>query len=141
MPVIDRNSQVWFRHHMEGKPFRRLAVRYWERRRIVYNLAIALPAFISYGLTDVINYVGDSHPLNYGYLCLLFGLSALGANICYSLVYALEFFLGSDEPTSRWIRFGRTTVFVGGVLFAMLLALFCGWNIAELDYHHGVHSD
>jgi uncharacterized membrane protein YedE/YeeE len=117
-----------------------LAVRYWERRRIIYNLALAPPAFLSYGITDNFNYVGDSHPFHYAYLILLFGLSALGANICYSFAYVLEFFLGSEEPTSRWLRFGRGTVFVGGVLFAMLLALAGGWNIAQLDYYHRVHA-
>jgi hypothetical protein len=68
-------------------------------------------------------------------------VSALGANICYSFAYVLEFFLGSDEPTSRWLRFGRITVFVAGVLFAMLLALVGGWNIAQLDYYHQVHGN
>ena len=116
--------------------FRRLAIRYWERRRILYNLALAPPALVSYLFTDCMNWVGDSHPFHYAYLFLLFGLSALGANIFYSFVYALEFFLGSEEPTSRWMRFGRSTVFVGGVLFAMLLALAGGWNIAQLDYYH-----
>jgi hypothetical protein len=120
---------------------RRLAVRYWERRRIIYNLALAPPALLSYAITDGLNWVGDSHPFHYFPLFLLFSLSALGANICYSFAYALEFVLGSDEPRSRWMRFGRSMAFVGGVLFAMGLALMGGWNIAQLDYNYRVHGD
>jgi hypothetical protein len=35
------------------------------------------------------------------------------------------------------MRYGRTTAFIGGVLFAMLLALIGGRNIAEMEWHHG----
>ena len=62
-------------------------------------------------------------------------MSAFGANVCYSFAYALEFLFGSDEPTSRWMRFGRTGTFVAGVLFAMLLALIGGRNIAGMEYY------
>jgi hypothetical protein len=118
--------------------FRHTAIRYWERRRIIYNLALLLPAWLSYGLMDTLNYVGDPHRTHYSFILPLFALSAVGANICYTFAYALEFLLGSDEPTSRWMRYGRTTAFVGGVLFAMLLALIGGWNIAQMEWHYGV---
>lgn len=115
--------------------FRRAALRYWESRRVIYNLALVPPALVSWGFTDTINWVGDPHETHYAYLLLLFGLSALGANICYSFAYGLEFIFGNDDPASRWHRFGRTSVFVAGILFAMLVALFGGWNIAQLDYY------
>jgi hypothetical protein len=115
---------------------RRTAIRYWERRRIIYNLALVPPAFFSYGFADVLNWAGDPHEGHYSYVLPLFALSALGANICYSFAYVLEFLFGSNDPTSRWMRYGRTTAFAGGVVFAMFLALIGGRNIAEMDWHH-----
>src|SRR5882762_8426315 len=115
--------------------FRHTAIRCWERRRIIYNLALVPPTFFGYGLTDTLNWVGDPHETHYSFILPWFALSALGANICFSFAYALEFLFDSDEPTSWWMRYGRTTVFVGGVLFAMLLALIGGRNIAEIEWH------
>lgn len=114
---------------------RKKAIRYWERRRIFYNLAVVPPAFVGYALADTMNYVGDPHVTHYGFVLLWLALSALGANVCYSFAYALEFFLGGPDGASRWLRFGRTTAFVGGVLFAMLLALIGGRNIADMEYY------
>ena len=120
--------------------FRRSAVRYWERRRIIYNAALVLPALVGYGLTDTLNWVGDPHRTHYGYIIPLFLVSAVGANVCYSFSYALEFLFGSDDPTSRWLRSGRTTAFVCGVLFAMLLALVGGRNIAMMEWSYGIKT-
>jgi hypothetical protein len=122
-------------HAMQA--FRRTAIRYWERRRIVYNLALLPPAILSYGFVDNLNWVGDPHETHYSYILPWFALSALGANVCYSFAYAVEFLFGSDDPASRWMRYGRTTTFVGGVLFAMLLAIIGGRNIADMDWYHG----
>jgi len=120
--------------------FRRSAVGYWERRRIIYNAALVLPALFGYMVTAGLAYVGDPHPTLYRFLLIWFSLSAIGANVCYSFAYTLEFFFGSDDPASRWLRYGRTTAFVGGVLFAMLLALIGGRNIAMMEfYENGKH--
>jgi len=119
--------------------FRRTAVRYWERRRVVYNLALALPALFGFALTDTLNWVGDPHRIHCAYVLLLFALSAVGANICYSFAYSLEFLFGNDEPTSRWLRFGRTSAFIGGLLFAMFLALIGGYNIAQMHWNYGIN--
>jgi uncharacterized membrane protein YedE/YeeE len=115
--------------------FRGRAIRYWERRRIFYNLALVPPAFFAYTFTDNMNWVGDPHPTIYRFLFFWFALSAIGANICYSFAYVLEFLFGSDDPASRWLRFGRKRAFVGGLLFAMLLALGGGYNIANMEYY------
>ncbi len=122
------------------RAFRRSAVRYWERRRIVYNIALVLPALIGFALTEAINSVGDPHELHYSFIFTLFAISAVGANICYSLAYALEFLFASDKPTSRWLRFGRTTALIAGILFAMLLSLLGGYNIAQLHWDWGLRN-
>lgn len=120
--------------------FKRGAVRYWERRRIFYNLALVPPSFLAYIFTAGIIYVGDPHKSYHSYVLFLFAGSAFGANVCYSLAYALEFLLGNDEPASRWLRSGRTTFFIAGLLFAMLLALIGGRNIALMEFDHGVRE-
>jgi hypothetical protein len=76
--------------------------------------------------------------MHYPYILTWLALSAVGANICYSFAYALEFFFGNDNPASAWLRFGRTSAFIGGVLFAMLLALIGGYNIAQLHWNYGI---
>ena len=115
--------------------FRKTAIRYWERRRIVYNIALVPPSGLSYMLGAGVARVGDDYGWHPYYVVFLFALSALGANICYSFAYALEFLFGSDDPASRWLRFGRATAFVAGVLFSMLLALFGGRNIALMEFN------
>ena len=120
--------------------FRRSAIRYWEKRRIFYNLTLVLPALIGYGVTDVINYVGDPHNSNNTRLFVWFAAAAVGANICYTFAYALEFLFGSDDPASRWMIYGRTIVFLGGLMLAVLLAFIGGWNIANLDFHYEVRQ-
>jgi hypothetical protein len=118
--------------------FKRATIRYWERRRLIYNLALLLPAVFGYGFTDTMNWVGDAHTTHYSYILPWFALSALGANIWYTFAYVSEFLFGSDEPASRWLRYGRTTTFVGGVLFSMLLALIGGGNIANMEWNYGI---
>jgi len=95
------------------------------------------PAIFSYGFIDNINWVGDQHETSYSYIVPLFVLSAIGANICYSFAYALEFLFGSNDPTSGWMRYGRTTAFVSGLVFPMFLAFIGGHNIAQMEWHTG----
>ena len=120
------------------RAFKHSAVRYWERRRVIYNLALIPPSLFAYMVMSGLNYVGDPHKTHYGLVLFWFTMSAFGANICYSFAYALEFVFGSDDPTSRWLRFGRTTAFVGGVVFAMLLAFIGGRNIAMIEYYEEI---
>lgn len=117
------------------KAFRRSAIRYWEWRRIVYNLALVPPAFAGFAVTDVLNHAGDAVSTNYEVIFTYLALSAIGANICYSFAYALEFIFGSDAPESRWLLRYRTVAFVCGVLFAMLLALIGGSQIANIAWN------
>ncbi|PWU19158.1 MAG: hypothetical protein C5B50_07280 [Verrucomicrobia bacterium] len=49
----------------DEKLLRRKIIRYWERRRIFYNLALVPPAFVGWALADTLNYVGDPHVTDY----------------------------------------------------------------------------
>ena len=120
--------------------FRRSAIRYWERRRIVYNVALVLPALIGFAVTETVNWVGDPHELHYFFILTLLAVSAVGANICYSFAYGLEFLFASDNPNSRWLRFGRTSALIAGILFAMFLSLLGGYNIAQLHWDWGLRN-
>jgi hypothetical protein len=118
-----------------SQPFRQAAIRYWERRRIIYNLALVPPALFSYFIRAGASAgIGDSRHLSTISVIGLFLLSAFGANVCYTFAYALEFFFASDVPDSRWSRSGRTVVLIVGTLFAMFLALIGGRNIATMEY-------
>jgi hypothetical protein len=115
--------------------FRKSAIRYWERRRIFYNLALILPALFGYVMyAGVSAGIGDRRNLGTGAVLSLFFASAIGANVCYSFGYALEFLFGSDAPDSGWLRFWRPLLIVLGTVFAMLLAVVGGQNIAVMEY-------
>ena len=115
--------------------FKRKAIRHWEKRRIAYNLILVLPALFGWGVGgSVPASVGDRAYLGFVGVSLLFILAALGANVCYSFVYALEFLFLTEEEGTKWERFGRRAVFVGGCLLGVVLALFGGRNIAFIQY-------
>jgi hypothetical protein len=114
--------------------FRSSAIRYWERRRPLYNLALVPPTVLGYVLwsrweVGVARYLSD--PV---YVLLLLVGSVLLANVCYTAAYAVEFLLGTDEPSSPWLRFGRFCTFLSGVSLGMFLALGGGQQIAYLEF-------
>jgi hypothetical protein len=115
--------------------WKKQTIRYWERRRIAYNLLLIPPAFFGWGLAGSVSAgVGDQQHLTTAGVLFLFFLAALGANICYSFVYALEFLFGSDDLKQGWNAHRRNLIFVAGVLLSILLALIGGRNIANAQY-------
>lgn len=120
--------------------YRRTAVRYWERRRIVYNLAIVPSLLFGFAFKDTLNWTADDHDTHYGFVFTMFAITCFKANICYSFCYALEFLIGSDDRASRWQHSLRRSSFVGGVMFAMLLALFAGFGIANLEWDYALEQ-
>ena len=115
--------------------FRKGAIRDWEQHRILSNLWLAFPAFFGYFLTAGVSAgVGDQRHLSTRAVIVLFFLSVVGANVCYSFGYVPEFLFGSDAPDSRRSRFWRRLLFVLGTLFAMALALVGGRKIAAMEY-------
>ena len=62
---------------------------------------------LSRGANQVSVAIGDRTRLGMDVVLILFFVSAIGANICYSLAYALEFIFGNDLPSSRWVAFWR----------------------------------
>ena len=114
---------------------KKIAVSFWEKRRLVYNLMLVPAAFLGWGIYGAVSAgVDDQARMGTVGVLLLFLLSALGANICYSTVYALEFIFFSNADDSFWTRRGRTLVFFAGCAFAFGLAIVGGRNIAVLQY-------
>jgi hypothetical protein len=114
--------------------FRRAALHYWEKRRLWYNLALVPPALVGFAPSELSAAVGDQERIGIVGVVGLFVLSALGANICYSFAYALEFFFATEDPRSRWLRFGRPFFCAAGFLLGMMLACIGGRNIYIMQY-------
>ncbi len=114
--------------------FRAGAIRYWERRRIFYNLALVPFSLLSYLLGAALESTGDVEDWDFLYPLLLFTVSAIGANICYSFAYAAEFIWGNDNPSTEWLQSGRKACFVAGTVVSMLLGAIAGRDIATMHF-------
>jgi hypothetical protein len=92
------------------------AIRYWEPRRIAYNLILA---------AIVIAWAAFSWPhfrpaLKFESLVLVAVLAVL-ANICYCSAYLVDLAMQYSNFRSLWVRW-RWGLWVCGMLFATLLA-------------------
>jgi hypothetical protein len=92
------------------------AIRYWEPRRIAYNLILT---------AVVIAWIALSWPhfrpaIKFESLVLL-AVLAVWANLCYCAAYAVDFPMQFSFFRQRWLRW-RWGLWVGGMLFAVLLA-------------------
>lgn len=100
------------------------AVRYWEKRRIVYNLALALlcvawvvvtwPHFRSAFRMDVVPKI--------------LALAAI-ANLCYCAAYLIDIPVQHSGAAAAWRR-RRWVLWVGGTVFALLVAYY--WIADEI---------
>ncbi len=100
------------------------AARYWESRRIVYNLVL---------MVVVIGWVGLTWPhfrnaLNFSAL-LKMTVPALLANACYCAAYLVDIPVGHSVLAPQWQRW-RPGLWVAGTLFATLLANY--WIVDEI---------
>ena len=100
------------------------ALRYWEPRRILYNLLL---------VAVVLGWVILSWPhlrplLGFQALLLLFVLAVL-ANVCYCAAYVLDIPLQISSFGPRWRRW-RWAVWLTGMLFAAVLASY--WIADEI---------
>jgi len=105
------------------------AVRFWERRRIAYNIVLTLL---------VIGWVIFTWPhfaqvLNFFTFVIMLGLAAL-ANLCYCAAYAADMILQLQTATPASLRRCRTLLWWAGMLFALALAYY--W-IADEIYQAG----
>jgi hypothetical protein len=92
------------------------AVRFWEPRRILYNLALT---------ALVLNWLASTWPhfqpaWNLSSLLLLAILAAL-ANVCYCAAYFVDITMQYSAPSSVW-RKGRWGLWLMGTFLAVMFA-------------------
>ncbi len=91
------------------------AVRYWERRRIVYN-AVLTAIVLSY---FVANLPDSKARANFDLLQGLFVLAVL-ANVAYCAAYVVDVFAQMSGFRNTWLAY-RWVLLVIGILFAGIL--------------------
>lgn len=93
------------------------AVFYWERKRIVYNLILAILALACWG-QDIFG--GGLQHMVGGLIVLL--VFAMIANFLFSLAYAVDIAFQVTPLRERWRRV-RWMLFLSGTAIASTLAL------------------
>jgi len=106
------------------------AIRYWESRRILYNLALAAVA-----IALVIKTWPHFQPaFELRTLPPLLGLAAI-ANVLYCAAYAVEAVFADAGARAAW-QHRRWIVLLGGTLLAMLIETY--WILDEI--YPAVHA-
>lgn len=103
----------------------RTVLRYWEIRRVIYNLLLIPPAWFAWQISGGFTVAIDDHlpaRIDDPFVIRSIIYLLMMANVCYSIVYMLEFLFASPKVVQGWRIFGRPLVFVSGCIFAMLLA-------------------
>ena len=116
------------------RAYRRQAIKYWEIGRVIYNLILACVTLIGYFPSAAIASAGDGPKYHSDLLvCILFIQLAIGANICYSFAYAIEFFVAGrfSNQTITLIRYG---LFLIGTFVATVLALFTSMGVGVWQF-------
>ena len=104
------------------------AIRYWEPRRIIYNLvlaAIVLAYFVA-GLPFT------RGMLNVDFVLGIFLLAVL-ANVAYCAAYAVDIFAQTSGFRELWQKF-RWILFLIGLTFASIITRF--WSMALFNPGH-----
>jgi hypothetical protein len=99
------------------------AIRFWEPRRLLYNLVLA--TVVGIWLTTTWPHFRPMMKFN---SLLLLAILALLANICYCAAYLVDIPLQGSSPSA--LRRGRWALWVLGTLFAILLANY--WIVDEI---------
>jgi hypothetical protein len=92
------------------------ALRFWEFRRIFYNLALAVASF-----GWVVATWPHFRPALTMHSLLLFSVLALVANACYCVAYLVDIPIQLSSLAAIWKRY-RWALWLVGTLFAFLLA-------------------
>jgi len=113
------------------REYRSEAIRYWERGRIIYLVVLAIVTLTTCLMTmdqGPFRAKGPFHDIG-----ILFGWVAafVGANLCYSVVYLLEFlFMGTVLErlyrACRWVLLIVGCAFGAALAFVMSYSLFAG---------------
>jgi hypothetical protein len=107
------SSQTTFRDALSN------AIRYWEPRRLVYNLVLLLVVAAAF----VARLPESLHVMRVDIILALFILAVL-ANILYCAAYVPDIALQFSSFRSAWLRY-RWLLLALGTLFASAIAFLC----------------
>jgi hypothetical protein len=106
------------------------AIRFWEPRRVIYNLVLA---------TIVGIYFGISYPVSRTMLtldfCLALFLLAVVANVAYCAAYIVNIFVQMSGFRELWQR-SRWLLFAIGTTFAAIITRFIAMGMFEPGRHN-----
>ncbi|MFT5468630.1 MAG: hypothetical protein ACI8UO_003741 [Verrucomicrobiales bacterium] len=106
--------------------YRREAPSYWEKRRVIFNLLLIPAGWLGYSISASFTYnIDDREPASFSDPQFLIAVIMMGvmANVCYSMVYMIEFIFMSEKKGSFWPSPGRTLLLIAGCLIGMFFAL------------------
>ena len=101
------------------------AIRYWEKRRIFYNLVLVVAVIGVLAFTSFLS----GAPIHYLPLIPPLFLLTVLANICYCAAYLADIPVQLSDFREAWRRW-RILLWVVGTLFASVLAVF--WTMGFL---------
>jgi len=104
------------------------AIRYWEPRRVLYNLVLAGIVLIYFSL----GLPATKELLTVNFVLVLFLLAVL-ANVAYCAAYAVDIFAQVSGFRELWQRY-RWVLFLTGVAFAGVITRF--WSLALFSREH-----
>ena len=91
------------------------AIKYWEPRRVVYNLVLAAVVVFYFALA----WPKSQTFLSLNFVLVLF-LLAVVANVCYCAAYVVDLFVQLSSVRAFWLR-KRWLLFLLGVMFAAVI--------------------
>jgi len=100
--------------------YRNEAMRFWEWRRLIYMALLAIASLAGY-LPGAIVSAGVGDQVNGTEVLLQFGVCFIAANACYTLVYAIEFFVMGTTAHGVFKHY-RNWLLVAGCSFGALVA-------------------
>jgi hypothetical protein len=104
------------------------ALRYWEPRRVLFNLVLAIVA----GTVYMANFPHSRREFSFDTLQGLIALAVL-ANIAYCAAYPVDVLVQLSAYRATWLRLRWALLVTGLVLAAILTNFFCGglfgWRI------------
>jgi hypothetical protein len=102
------------------------AIRYWEPRRILYNLLLA--AIVAFHFVKGLPF--SRTVVQFNSLLFLFVFAVL-ANVAYCAAYLPDVFAQMSSARDSWVRY-RWALFIVGLAFAAVLAHF--WSLAMFGH-------
>jgi hypothetical protein len=133
--VIEQAEPLALKRTSSGEPEMNLrsvlddALRYWERRRVAYNLVLtaAVAAWL------LLTWPHFKSALSLSSLAKLLVLAVI-ANACYYAAYLADIPMQHSSRRATWLRW-RWSVWLFGTLFALLIANY--WIADEIYPHVG----